>query len=251
MGIILAAGIGQRLRPLTRDITKTLINVRELTILELILCNFYSAGIKKVIIVVGHGKEKLINFTKQVQRKIPIEVMFTENPIFNKTNTSYSLLIALKEILNKEISTIIAINGDTIFDIKILGKLIHTKTTALVIDNVKILTPESFKVLIREGVIEKMGKDVDSAVANGEFIGLSKIAKEDFEEFFEILDQIVSINPNNYYDFAFQTLSKRKRLDYVHTDGLKWTEVDFLTDLEYAKKIISQMELGKICNALK
>jgi len=246
--IILAAGMGKRLRPLTENIPKAMIELRNgARIIDVICCNLLSVGVDGITIVVGHASSALRKYveSKDLYKEFQA-VSFVENKDYKSTNTGFSLLLAL-EGMNQLRRDILIVNGDIIFDQRILKKLTMTPGTAIVIDNVKKLTEESFKVLIKDGRIVEMGKQVDVNIASGEYIGLSKIAENDIDVAVGILRSIVSKDRNAYYDLLFQELSKFLQVRFVYTDGLLWTEVDFPDDLEYAKKIINLIHLGSRC----
>lgn len=245
--VILAAGIGRRLRPLTNSIPKAMIELREnVRVLDVMCCNLLSAGIKNLIIVVGHASDTLI---KHVSRS-PLyagfsSIRFVENKEYASTNTAVSLLLGLRSLDAYE--DVIVVNGDIVFDYGILRKLVSVPRTSIVVDNVKELTEESFKVLIRNGVIVDMGKDIDIGSASGEYIGLAKICGKDLGLAVRILEDIVGRDRNAYYDFVFRELSRIVEVGFVFTDGLLWTEIDFPEDLEHARKIIDAISLGRLC----
>lgn len=249
LAIILAAGLGKRLRPLTDNIPKALIKLKgNVRVIDVICCNLLSAGVKDITIVVGHASEVLKKYISENPMYAKFDlIQYVMNEEFEKTNTAVSLYIALKNLVKVE--DIIVVNGDIVFDYRILEKLVHAPGTAIVVDNFKTLTKESFKVRIEGNVIIGMGKDIDIESSSGEYIGLAKICREDVELATEILRQIVDKDRNAYYDFLFQWLSRIKGLSFVFTDGLPWTEIDFIEDLEYAEKLIAGnvVHFGSFC----
>lgn len=235
IGIILAAGFGKRLMPLTEHIPKTLVQIQEKTILEHIVTNLVDCGIQEICVVVGHGKEGVVLETNKLSKTFNCDFEIVENENYLRTNTGYSLLRAINCL--KKSDDIVVINGDTVFDRRILKNLVKCDQTSIVIDNVKDLTDESFKVKIaRGGKIVSMGKKLPIADATGEFIGLSLILEEDTILFKEILEKIVEEDVNQYYDIAFKKLSENNPIFYAYTAGLIWTEIDYFSDLEYAKQ---------------
>lgn len=236
--VILAAGIGSRLRPLTEDIPKCLVKINKKTILEQIIENCTNLSINKFVVVVGHGETFVVEKINDL-RSTDVIFELIRNKNYLTTNTSASLNLGLRN-LDEDV---IIINGDNVFDQDILKKLIKTDDTAIVIDNVKQLLKESFKVRINEvdGRIGSMGKNIPVDISNGEFIGISLIKRKDLDIFKKILQKIVSENEQQYYDFAFQEFTNIKPINFVYTDHLKWTEVDDFEDLEYAKKIAEEI----------
>ena len=63
IGVILAAGMGTRLMPLTKEIPKALLEINEMTLLERMIKNCINADIKKFIVVVGYNKEKVMGLS--------------------------------------------------------------------------------------------------------------------------------------------------------------------------------------------
>src|SRR3989344_7035474 len=113
--IILAAGIGSRLKPLTENIPKVMIPINGIPILGHQIINLIEEGIKEIYICVGYKKEVIIDYCKKEFKNINIK--FIENKDFLSTNNMYSLYLA-KNYFNGE--NFILINGDMIFDKKIL-----------------------------------------------------------------------------------------------------------------------------------
>ena len=87
--MILAAGMGKRLKNLTQDKTKCMITVNDTTLIERMLCQLDKLNLEKIIMVVGYESEKLIKFIETFNTKTPIEYLY--NNIYDKTNNIYSL----------------------------------------------------------------------------------------------------------------------------------------------------------------
>ncbi|GAB4318091.1 MAG: phosphocholine cytidylyltransferase family protein [Methanobacteriaceae archaeon] len=238
IAVILAAGTGSRLMPLTRDIPKTLLKIQEITLLERMVQNCIFSGIQEYIIVVGHKKEKVFEEIEYLKQKYGIKIDTVENKKYDQTNTSFSVFLATKSLDDE----VMIINGDNVVDANIINGLTKLEKTALVVDNHKELNHESFKLRIEDNVIMEIGKGIDIQTSTGEFIGISKVIREDLPLFNEILENLISEDVQNYYDLAYKELSKKSTIDYFFTDGLKWTEIDDKDDWEYAKIIIEEIK---------
>ena len=83
---------------------------------------------------------------------------------------------------------------------------------------------------------------MDIPSSTGEFIGVSKVKRDDVAEFNRILENLIEEDSQNYYDFAFKPLSRISTIDYVLTNGLKWTEIDDHNDWNQAQKLIDEFE---------
>jgi len=239
--IILAAGMGKRLLPLTLTCPKCLVEIFDETIFERIINNCLPYGINHFSVVIGHGKEAMYHIKKELEIKYSVTITYLENVNYNITNTGVSLSIALEHVKDD----VIIINGDNVFDKRIIGEISLQNASSIVIDNMKSLNEESFKVRYMTNKIELMGKNIPVTRSNGEFIGISKINKHDIGAFKRILERMIKIDKNVYYDFTFQKLSFIQPLTFVLTNGLRWTEIDTMDDLANAKNIIKDIELEK------
>jgi L-glutamine-phosphate cytidylyltransferase len=239
IGIILAAGVGKRLRPLTKNIPKTLISIEGKTILEYIISNCYESGIKDFMVVVGHMKEEVEEACERIEKEYGVKIELLENERYSTTNTGFSLKIALDRVDDD----VVVINGDNVFDHRILTHLLHTGNNSIVVDNVKNLNEESFKIALDldKKMINRMGKEIEIDTSNGEFIGISAIKQKDLRIFREILSGLVLKNEMEYYDIAFIDFSSRTNINFVFTNGLKWTEIDDYNDLVQAERLVREL----------
>ena len=253
IGVILAAGMGTRLMPLTKEIPKALLKIKETTLLERMIKNCINADISKFIVVVGYNKDKVIDLCPEIAEKYDIEIKTIVNEKYDVTNTSVSTYLASKYIEENEQEDFILVNGDNVVDPEIISRLSKSNNTGMIIDNFKELNEESFKLIIANeslnekktianGKIEAIGKGLDIPSSSGEFIGVSKVVKDDVAEFNRILEGLIEEDPQNYYDFAYKDLSIVKTIDFVLTNGLKWTEIDDHNDWENAQKLVDELE---------
>lgn len=238
IAIILAAGTGTRLMPLTKDIPKPLLEIGGISLIERMVINCVNNNINEFIMVIGHKKERVLEKINYLKEKYPIKIDFVENKKYSQTNTSYSVYLATSQ-LNEDI---LIINGDNVVDEQIISGLLKINETALVVDNYKQLNEESFKIRIENDIIMEIGKDINITNASGEFIGISKIAKTDLSLFNSNLKGLIAEDIQNYYDLAYKDLSKECNVKYFYTQGLKWTEIDDKNDWEYVHKLVGELE---------
>jgi len=253
IGVILSAGMGTRLMPLTKDIPKTLLKINEMTLLERMIKNCIDAGISKFIVVVGYNKEKVIDLCPQIAEKHDVEIRSIANEKYDITNTSVSTFIASSFIEENDLDDFVLINGDNVVDPEIISRIADSNNTGMIIDNFKELDEESFKLIIDDesfnedktianGKINSIGKGLDIPSSTGEFIGVSKVKRDDVAEFNRILERLIQEDPQNYYDYAYKDLSEIKTIDFVLTNGLKWTEIDDHKDWENAQRLVKELE---------
>ena len=253
IGVILSAGMGSRLMPLTKDRPKPLREINDMTLLERMIRNLMNENINEFIVIVGYNKEKVVEFTPTLEEKYDISIEIIENERYDVTNTSVSTYLASKHIEENGGDDFILINGDNVVDPEIITRIAERENTSLIVDNYKDLNEESFKLIIENesfnedksianGTIKEIGKGIDIPSSTGEFIGVSKVASKDLSKFNSILEDLMSEDEQNYYDFAYRTLSAETPIDYVLTNGLKWTEIDDHNDWQQAQKLIDEFE---------
>ncbi|HIH34961.1 MAG TPA: phosphocholine cytidylyltransferase family protein [Methanosphaera sp.] len=243
IAVILAAGMGTRLRPLTDEIPKPLLEMNGLTLLERMIKNCMNEGIEKFIVVTGYYSQKVDDLCSQLEDKYSIQIRTIKNENYDTTNTSVSTFLASSFIENNETGEdFILINGDNVLDPQIIHNIVESQHSSLIVDNFKELNEESFKLIIDNDEIRDIGKQLNIEESSGEFIGISKVISADLPNFNKILDELISDDSQNYYDYAYQNLSKLTHLEYVFTDGLEWTEIDDHVDYQKAQSILDKIE---------
>ena len=239
--------------PLTKDRPKPLLEINGMTLLERMIKNLMNEGISEFIVLAGYKKEKVVEFAPELEEKYGINVRIIENEKYDETNTSVSTYLASRYIEENDCDDFILINGDNVVDSQIITRIAERKNTSLIVDNYKTLNEESFKLIIENesfndnksianGIIKEIGKEIDIPSSTGEFIGVSKVAAKDISKFNRILEDLIEEDEQNYYDIAYKTLSTQSTIDYVLTNGLKWTEIDDHNDWKQAQKLIDEFE---------
>jgi len=245
IAIILAAGKSERLKPLTKEVPKTLLKVNGRAILERIFENIHEF-VDKIFIVTGFAAEKIEKELNSLKKRYDKEIITVYNPQYASKNNCYSVLVGLQQLRDSP-DDILLINGDDVFTREIIEKLLREAKSKprsiLVIDNVKELGEEEMKVLLNNNKIVKISKKIDPKKAFGEFIGISIIRKKDLERVIKALEYISEHHPNLYYEDAYQRMIDQGFVfDYVTTDGAFWNEIDTLEDLFFTERALGKLE---------
>ena len=90
--IILAAGMGKRLKELTQNNTKCMVKVNGVALIDRMLHQIDQKHLSRIVIVVGYEGQKLIDYIATLDIKTP--VVYVNNPIYDKTNNIYALALA-------------------------------------------------------------------------------------------------------------------------------------------------------------
>lgn len=244
--LILAAGRGRRLKPITYSIPKTLIKIEDKPILGHILSSIKACGIKDVVIVTGY-KNNLIKEYVGDGSKWGLNVVYRYNRKYKTTENIYSVRLAADELLDDDF---VLINADDLFSPVILKKLIQARgDVVLAVDSEGTLGSEEMKVSVDEnGRIIGVSKRLDPIESLGEDIGVMKFSKEGGRVFLDTIDDIIeNKGPHFYFQEALDHLSnQRYPITYVDVKGEPWIEIDDHFDLKWAKTPIVQMILDRI-----
>ena len=118
--IILAAGMGKRLKDLTQNNTKCMVKVNGVTLIDRMLHQIKKQHLSRIVIVVGYEGQKLIDYIATLDIQTPI--VYVNNPIYDKTNNIYSLALA-KDWLCKEDTLLF--ESDLIFEDAVIDALVN------------------------------------------------------------------------------------------------------------------------------
>jgi choline kinase len=231
--IILAAGIGRRLLPLTENKPKALIEVDGKPLLYYQIEYIHQKiDLKDVYIVSGHCSKLIENFISTCT--------IIENQKYNNTNNIYSMWL-MKDIIKEDF---VLLNSDVLFHEKILEKIIKSNfENAIVVDDYKKLGEEEMKVILNNNKLVEISKYINPKKATGEYIGISKFSENGAEILFDKIDELIKQGKvNEWYEKAFAEIVNDLSIYGVSTDGLPWIEIDDFTDLKNAQRVIDDIQ---------
>jgi len=239
IGMVLAAGVGRRLRPYTDKLPKALIQVDgEKTILDIALENLASVGIDHVVIVVGYAAEAVQQRKAAFERRYRLNLTLVDNDKAEDWNNAYSMWTA-RDLMG---DGVLLVNGDTVHPVSVEETLLSSRGPAvlLAVDSFKKLAAEEMKVTVDgEGALIRITKSMDPAEAFGEYIGATLVEADAVPHLIDSLETTWRRDPNLYYEDAYQEMVDRG--DVVMTAaiprGTPWVEVDDQNDLARAREI--------------
>jgi choline kinase len=225
--VVLAAGRGRRLRPLTDDTPKTLLDVGEQPILGHIFEALDEAGYRTVTMVLGHEADQIRGYCEESAYDFEFE--YVHNEVFADTNNLYSLWLARERLLDG----FTLVNSDTVFPPAFLDDLSSADGSQLLVDRQKRLDDEEMCVRIREDRLQTIGKELDDP--SGEYIGVCKFTADCAERLVAYLDEYVENDRvDEWYESVFDLLFDEREVGYVEARGA-WIEIDDFDDLEAAR----------------
>lgn len=255
--IILAAGMGRRLKELTQDNTKCMVKVNGVTLIERMLHQLERQHLSRIVIVVGYKGQKLIDFIATLDIQTPI--VYVNNPIYDKTNNIYSLFLA-KDYLCKEDTLLL--ESDLIFEDAVLEELISDprETLALVDKYESWMDGTCMKITDDDKITAFIsGKNFDFKETAGCYktVNIYKFGRHFSENFYvPFLDAYSkALGNNEYYEQVLRVITildepeiRAKRLDTLRgrTKSLRWYEIDDEQDLDIAESMFAPDEDEKL-----
>ena len=237
--IILVAGRGKRISKYTNK-PKCLLNIQNQSILERNIKFLNRINIKKIYIVVGYKSTLIKNETKKIISKS--NILFVYNKKYLTNGNCYSLKLGLKKIKDDAIY----IDGDVVYNEKILQNYVKNKNlNSILIGNGDKKDVECAKVFgsqnLVKRIIEKRIFHEDNYKFLGEAIGINKISKSQIKKFLKISNKIfknkknLNLNWDTFYDRYFVN---KLPIKYFKSNNNEWVEIDTYEDFKKAKKII-------------
>lgn len=225
--IILSAGRGGRLSPLTIDRPKGLIKLGNKSIIEYQLDFLRQAGVSQIAVVVGHCAE----FVKQT---LGDQLSYFYNPNYKHTNSLYSFWVAREFIANE--GTLV-LNSDVLFHPQLLKNLLNAPfENALLIDFSAHLGEEEMKVITKDGIIKRISKNIPPDEAEGENVGIVKLSPTGAKALLNFANECVQNEEWNFWvPDAIDFLSEQIAFYALPTNNLPWIEIDYFHDLNRAR----------------
>jgi len=233
--IILVAGLGQRMLPLTEQTPKCLVPVNGTPLLVNALNHFAAVGVKRVLLVVGHLAGR---FSETIGPSFRgLEVRYVENSRYAATNSMYSLLLALRE--GEEDTWVL--EGDVFFERAVLSLeaegdfLWYGDAGARHMDGAFLLSDAQGYVRDLKIIREKAGRRPEGHFKS---IGLLKLRRNAAAVLRQWLEQGGREDKVKlYYDLIVKEHIGEFPIRLVDVAGHKWFEIDDLEDLKKAERL--------------
>jgi choline kinase len=238
IGIVLVAGAGRRLAPLTDDLPKTLLSVADdVTILDIALHNLAAAGLSDVVLVTGAASHQVDSRLDALQARHGVTLRTVFNDKALEWNNAYSLWLAREFFADG----VLLCNGDTVHPDSVEHTLLAAPDAAitLAMDDVKSLAEEEMKIILDDdGHMKRINKAIEPSTAAGEYIGVTRIDASAADGLAAALEETWRRDTGLYYEDGYQTYVDNGGTVSVAPIGeVSWVEVDNHDDLARAREI--------------
>lgn len=232
--VILAAGTGTRLRPLTETTPKCLLDVGGRTILARQLERVAAAGIPRAVVVTGHLAEQVEAHLRAVPQAVAVTTAVNRG--YATSGNCMSVLAAREKVTSRGI---VLCDGDVVLTGDALARLAADPApAALLLDPETALADEEMKIVLDpQGNVRRLAKPLDPAECAGESIGVQKVSGPALPIFWATLEAMRdSGDTQGYYEDAFQRMIHAGvAFRTVPIGHHEWTEIDDQADLADAR----------------
>ena len=234
--IILSAGQGRRLLPLTAGMPKCGVEISGRSILEWQLQEIARCDVDEVVVVSGFHAEYV---DEMVAKLTMVPVRTLHNPFFDASDNLGTCWVARHEMHGE----FIILNGDTLFEAGVMQKLLASEVDApinLVTDGKGDYDDDDMKVVVADGRLQRVGKKLGTDAVNGESIGMMAFRDSGPSLFVETIEALMRTDRGLklWYLSAIDGLAQQGNVSVCDIHGLSWCEIDDRDDLDRANAVV-------------
>lgn len=244
--IILAAGMGRRLGELTGDNTKCMLKVNGVRLIDRALDCLSKLGLSRIILVVGYKGDNVKAYVGNSYKGV--EIVYVDNPIYDKTNNIYSLFLAKDWLLTEDT---LLLESDLIYEPSVVEKIVNAPYPNLALvdkyeswmDGTVVTLDKELKIVNFLSKKQFRYSDIDSYYKT---VNIYKFSQEFSASYYVPFLQAycAALGRNEYYEQVLKviTLLEDSPLRALPLEGEKWYEIDDIQDLDIASGMFVEDE---------
>lgn len=242
--IILGAGQGKRLLPLTEMVPKALLDIGGRSMIGRQIDAFVACGIREFVVVTGYGDELMDAALGELQTDLGVEIRTVYNPFYKVSDNLASCWMARHEMTGD----FIQVNGDNLFKADLVDHFLKAPEgeVTVAINHKDEYDADDMKVMMDGERVTEIGKALPLEAVDAEAIGFYLFRGDGGQKYAQILDRMVR-EPQGlkqWFVTAVAGLSKQVNVKARAFDDYEWCEVDFPADLQHARHVVAGWEQG-------
>lgn len=238
--IILGAGQGKRLLPLTADIPKALLDVGGHTLVHRQIEALAAAGIHEVVAITGYGAGAMERELSACSAAAKVTIRTVYNPFFAVADNLASCWMARGE-MNGEF---LQINGDNVFRSELITELLDNSAgqVTVAVNRKSRYDADDMKVMLDGTRLTEIGKTLPAEAVDAEAIGFYSFRDSGAERYRTALEAAMSEPQGLKHWFPYAVGRLAKEIDVTTRDvsGHEWCEIDFPADLQWARNMVAR-----------
>jgi L-glutamine-phosphate cytidylyltransferase len=240
--VILGAGQGKRLLPLTVDVPKALLDIHGRSLIGRQIDAFVACGLKQFVVVTGYGAQAMEEALEAIAAEHGIEIRTVYNPFYAVADNLASCWMARAEMDDD----FVQVNGDTLFRADLVRSLLKGSDAegTAAINRKARYDGDDMKVMLDGGRLTEIGKTLPLEAVDAEAIGLYVFRGKGPGLYREVLERAMR-EPSGlkqWFPAAVGQLAKLTDVKVADISGHEWGEVDFPVDLQAARAMAAGWE---------
>ena len=235
--VILSAGQGKRLLPLTADSPKCILPIMGQTLIEWQIDELAKCGIEQVTVVLGYRADKVERILRSRYGNGRVRTLY--NPAYSVSDNLVSCWAAHDEMAED----FILLNGDTLFEAAVLNRLLkaENRPVTVVVSQKNEYDADDMKVELDGCRLVKIGKDLIPDKVDGESIGMILFREQGPRIFRDAIEKALRdpASQTKWYLAVIDDMASRMPVWTCMINGLQWCEIDYLADLKHAEKVVT------------
>ncbi|MFO7833548.1 MAG: HAD-IIA family hydrolase [Halohasta sp.] len=241
--VILAAGTGSRLRPLTIDQPKACVTVDSVPIIEHQFSAYDRAGFETVHVVTGYMADRIEALCERLATELSIDIELLHNEAFANTDNMYSLYCAREAVAGEPF---VLSNGDVVFDPSVVDRLAAIDDHSAIAVDTDTYDPEAMKITTDEaGAVDGISKEFGPEITAGTSIDCYRFSAATSANLFDRIGRRIDVEGEYtaWTELAIDDLVSSGSHDVrpVDIEGADWVEIDERADLLAADRLFSSL----------
>ena len=234
--VVLSAGQGRRLLPLTKSLPKCLLPLGpdDQTVLDFQLDALATCGVTRVTVMVGFGADQVERHVRE--KSVPgMDVRLFLNPLHPHSDNLVTAWLATSLVSGD----FVLLNGDTLFEPEVLRRALDARDAdiSVVVNHKDTYDSDDMCVWVEDTKLVGIGKERREEAPSGEAIGMYAFRGEGVTTVRQEFERAVAAHDGlrSWYPPVFEQIARRRPVGLVSIDDLWWAEIDVAEDLEKAR----------------